>query len=667
MPKWIGNRFGSVVPIGPGSDAGSAIYSLFDQYYASRQSGWVTPQTGLTATGGVISDYTTSPGDVYRAHIFTSSGALNVTALGDFGDTIDYVIIGGGGGGAANGGSIGYETGGAGAGAFIRQGISSPKTVSVQPYAVVIGSGGNGGPAGPASNRTGNPSTFYGLTAAGGGGGGYGTPSNAGGGSGGGGSYHPGGPNRPGGTGSGDPAPSPVIANGDATDSPNNGWGHDGGNATASPNRGAGGGGAGGAGSPGTSGDADGGLGLKTAIAGPNNDGIGAPGPAAGRWFAGGGGGVIDWSTNGAPPNGEGGGPGGPYSGGGDATGPFAARNGRTGTGGGGGAGAGGGPVEQNIGGHGGSGIVMVRYKIASVATAKATGGAISFYGGKTIHAFTNSGTFATTSNWSAGNVEYVVVAGGGAGGNNLSGGGGAGGFLTGSTPIGAHPVQTSIQIGSGGALSTSPIAYPNRATIYGNSGTPSYFGTPITAYGGGGGGTVDSNNAQPGGSGGGSGGGSTGGPSGAPGNKQTGTSTAAPGQGNAGGNTPRSGSYGAGGGGGAGGAGTANSDGGVGGVGAPVPATFQNPVSILNAHDPSPYKFTIAAGGGGGKNGTGDGGVGGYGGGGDAGDASGASTSPGDNGIQSTGSGGGGAGHSPTGGYGGSGGSGIVLIAYPS
>jgi hypothetical protein len=34
---------------------------------------------GLTATGGVISDYTDGPA-VYRAHIFTSSGTFDVTA-----------------------------------------------------------------------------------------------------------------------------------------------------------------------------------------------------------------------------------------------------------------------------------------------------------------------------------------------------------------------------------------------------------------------------------------------------------------------------------------------------------------------------------------------------------------------------------------------------------
>jgi hypothetical protein len=30
------------------------------------------PPSGLTATGGVISDYTDGPGAVYRAHVFTS-------------------------------------------------------------------------------------------------------------------------------------------------------------------------------------------------------------------------------------------------------------------------------------------------------------------------------------------------------------------------------------------------------------------------------------------------------------------------------------------------------------------------------------------------------------------------------------------------------------------
>ena len=65
---------------------------------------------GLTATGGVISDYTDGPA-VYRAHIFTSSGAFNVSSLGDFGDTVEYLVVAGGGcGGASGGGAGGYIT-----------------------------------------------------------------------------------------------------------------------------------------------------------------------------------------------------------------------------------------------------------------------------------------------------------------------------------------------------------------------------------------------------------------------------------------------------------------------------------------------------------------------------------------------------------------------------
>ena len=52
---------------------------------------------GLTATGGIISDYT-SGSDVYRSHIFTSSGTFDVTAPGGYGDTVEYLVVAGGGG-----------------------------------------------------------------------------------------------------------------------------------------------------------------------------------------------------------------------------------------------------------------------------------------------------------------------------------------------------------------------------------------------------------------------------------------------------------------------------------------------------------------------------------------------------------------------------------------
>ena len=46
------------------------------------------PSEGLTATGGIIGDYTDGP-VVYRSHIFTSSGTFDVTAPGTFGDAVE--------------------------------------------------------------------------------------------------------------------------------------------------------------------------------------------------------------------------------------------------------------------------------------------------------------------------------------------------------------------------------------------------------------------------------------------------------------------------------------------------------------------------------------------------------------------------------------------------
>ena len=232
---------------------------------------------------------------------------------------------------------------------------------------------------------------------------------------------------------------------------------------------------------PGVSGD--GGDGLSNLIAGPENTGVGVVNPASpGRWFAGGGAGMYFYGT------GEGG-----AGGGGSTSSPGAGDNGVAGTGGGG---ACGGP-----GGQGGSGIVIVRYKIAELeAEAKATGGSVSYYGNKTIHTFTSSGTFATKSSWSATDIEYVAVAGGGGSNNEAGGGaGGAGGFITGTTPIGAHPVSTTIQIGAGGHGTSAPDA------VAGLNGNPSYVGSPLTAYGGGGGAAKKpAGNAGNGGSGGG-------------------------------------------------------------------------------------------------------------------------------------------------------------------
>ena len=55
---------------------------------------------GHTATGGVISDYNTPTGDIYRAHIFTATGTFDVSALStSYAANVEYVVVAGGGGG----------------------------------------------------------------------------------------------------------------------------------------------------------------------------------------------------------------------------------------------------------------------------------------------------------------------------------------------------------------------------------------------------------------------------------------------------------------------------------------------------------------------------------------------------------------------------------------
>jgi hypothetical protein len=637
---------------------------------------------GLTATGGVISDYT-SGSDVYRSHIFTSSGTLNVTAPGSFGDTIDYLVVGGGGGGAQ-----GSNAGGAGgAGGFRTNVTGTPHStsalfpVSVSSYSIIIGAGGrpsyaNGGSGSNSTLDNGGPNP---IVSSGGGAGG--TVAGIAGGSGGGGGSVANSAVYPGGASTTVTTPSPWP--GPATQ------GFAGGTGQHIPGNWEGGGGGGGAGSVGQNAgpshkSGSGGIGIRVTIAGPSYP-IGVPGPdgsggsQTGGWVAGGGGGYGNAQGSGGTWNGTAVQAGGPFAGGGQGAGPVSTRHGLPGTGGGGGSA---GPAAAL--GSGGSGIVAVRYKIAELtATAKATGGAISFYGGKTIHAFTNSGTFATTSDWSAATVEYVVVGGGGAGGNYRyrGGGGGAGTYKTGTTPIGAHPVSTTITIGGGGNLNGN--VQPSSS----GNGSSSLFGPPITAPGGGMGGNYPNYPGIAGGSGGGGGGGPATSPAGTgSGDTFPGTIGATPpnGWGNDGGggtDVP----IGAGGG-GAGAVGYPNNPSstptrGIGGAGIQIPASFRDPTSGVGAPGPTSAptpngfdtsgKYWVAGGGN----------AGGYGaqgnplvttsrpagGGGFGGNADNPSYAGGEPAFENTGSGGGGASSTDSGKMSGSGGSGIVLIAYPS
>lgn len=255
-----------------------------------------------------------------------------------------------------------------------------------------------------------------------------------------------------------------------------------------------------------------------------------------------------------------------------------------------------------------------------------ATGGTITYSGGRTIHTFTSSGTFTVLTLDLAAQVEALVVAGGGGGGSYVGGGGGAGGVIYNASKS-ISVTAYSITVGSGGAGAAS-------TTSQGANGNNSVFDN-LTAIGGGRS-NIQTNGPNSGGSGGGGGA--------LVYNGEAGTT----GQGNAGGNSGTN--IGGGGGGGAnesGANGTPTYRGGKGGDG--------------SAYSISGIS-TYYAGGGGGSSQTSPQISGGLGGGGN-GNGTTSSTIPGENGISNTGGGGGGAWLS----VGGNGGSGIVIISYPT
>lgn len=634
-----------------------------------RNSGWVSigaigdsnfgaPQ-GINASGGLISDYSDPSGSVYRTHVFTSSGTFSVSSLSsDLPNAIEYLVVGGGGGGgthsAAGGGAGGLRTNLAD---HPLQGASY--TVSTGPYTVTIGAGGGyiPGPTPQARGRSGSITNFYPTPAS------YPDPSYIRANGGGGGGSNSSNPGADGGSGGGAGWPSATAGSGN-TPSYSPPQGRPGG---ATPSGGpvygsGGGGGAGGAGfdgNPGGTGNGGaGGTGVQVLISGPTAAAmpLGTSGPSPlGGYFAGGGGGGGNGGTTGAP--GAGGDGGGGDGGASDPhPGPIHGSPAPASSGGGGGGGG-----ASGGGGGGGSGIVVIRYQIGRItAAAKATGGSVSFYGDRTIHTFTSSGTFTNTSG-SPLDVNYVAIGGGGGGGAcdgpAFGGGGGAGGvvsnitpFMPVTTPIPAvgpgTPNAVTVTIGAGGAglgnFSIDTTGFDGVNTTMSGPGPIS-----VTAYKGGAGGGNASAQAATGGNGSyGSGGG------GAESSGSGGAGT--PGQGNPGGDGSEANDRG-GGGGGAGEAG--NTDGvGQGGDGVRLPSIFHDPLSSIGAPGPS-GSYYVAGGGGGGVSG-GVAAAGGYGGGGTGGDDA---TK---DGKENTGSGGAAKNSANASGYGGSG---IVVIVYPS
>jgi len=326
--------------------------------YVDAVQGWVTTADStenvvgagyVAATGGTPCAGTTV-GD-YKIHIFTGPGTLCVSNAGTApgNNKIDYWVLGGGGGGASGGNGAG---GAGGAGGF-RESVPSPAAwtasplanpgggiiASVQGYPIVVGGGGAGGtgtsPATP--GVVGDNSSFASIISAGGG---YGA------------GYIPG------------PASCQAGAGGSG-----------GGNGACTGCAGAGNtppvsppqGNPGGSASPGASSkdSAGGGGGATTAgTTGLNPPGVAGPGGAGGTTNitnaplikgGGGGGGARDNAVSAGT-----GGPGGGGNGGkSTVSGSAAAAN--TGSGGGGGGFCSG--AAYGVGGAGGSGYVVIRYK----------------------------------------------------------------------------------------------------------------------------------------------------------------------------------------------------------------------------------------------------------------------------------------------------------------
>jgi len=263
-----------------------------------------------------------------------------------------------------------------------------------------------------------------------------------------------------------------------------------------------------------------------------------------------------------------------------------------------------------------------------------ATGGTITYSGGKTIHTFTSSGDFVVSAEE---NVEYLVVAGGGAGGTVHGAGGGAGGFRSGTDH--AVTIKTyAIVVGLGG----------NDSTNRGERGGISTFDTITAAGGGGGGSRVEPyTTGLSGGSGGGGGG--------------SGGASAPGGAGDTPDTTPDQGE--------AGGAGFIGAGAGSGGGGGGANEAGENAASFQGGDGGDGKTSSIsgssvyyAGGAGGGAHSIGTKGLGGLGGGADGSQTASTKAPSGTDGL---GGGGGGASDGFSGNIGGDGGNGIVIISY--
>lgn len=270
--------------------------------------------SGVSATGGTVTvTFDTSSGYTWRVHTFLSNGTLSIVSLG-VDALIEYLIVGGGGSGARNSAAASGVAAGGGGGGGMLEGNITPSSLTT--YSVVVGAGAPG-PTTIRNGFNGSDSSIFGVVAFGGGAGVWEDPRDG----------------KDGGNGGGAGATNTDPGVGGAA---LNVGGFRGGNGAENGVLAWSGGGGGGAG--GNGGDAT--------VTVPGNGGIGRIASINGVRYAGGGGGQASNSAVGT------GGAGGGTAAGSPSV--SAAPN----TGGGSGAAISGQP------GDGGSGIVIVRYRI---------------------------------------------------------------------------------------------------------------------------------------------------------------------------------------------------------------------------------------------------------------------------------------------------------------
>ena len=122
--------------------------SYLDKWLATGNEASVPIKEGHTASGGLISDYTDPGGDIFRAHVFETSGTFTLTSLGSYPAHIEYLVVGGGGAGGyeGGGGAGGVRTNCPEAPAPLRApNTNFPVSISPGSYTVTVGGGGFGG------------------------------------------------------------------------------------------------------------------------------------------------------------------------------------------------------------------------------------------------------------------------------------------------------------------------------------------------------------------------------------------------------------------------------------------------------------------------------------------------------------------------------------------